>query len=337
MWSDCSFFGWPSVKIRFAKSDSNDTVELQPLSSLPIHIVSENNFPTAAGLASSASGFAALVYTIATLYQLPSSPSELSKIARTGSGSACRSLFGGYVAWEMGAQTDGEDSLAVQVAPVEHWSEMDAIVCVVSDAKKGTPSTAGMQQTIATSALAEHRIKYVVPERMTLISDAIKNHDFDMFAQITMKDSNQFHAICLDTDPPIFYLNDVSRAIITAVTELNRASLAAGQGYLAAYTFDAGPNAVIYALRKNSKAIVNLITRYFPIEYDDKQKLFAGANEKPGTLPLPTGFNSAVIPTFPSGSVKEIIHSRVGDGPRKLGGESSLIGSNGLPKKLAGQ
>ncbi|RFU36177.1 hypothetical protein B7463_g174, partial [Scytalidium lignicola] len=97
---------------------------LPKLSTLPLRIVSENNFPTAAGLASSAAGFAALVRAIADLYELPSSPTDLSRIARQGSGSACRSLFGGYVAWQMGSKADGSDSVAVEVAPQSHWPEM---------------------------------------------------------------------------------------------------------------------------------------------------------------------------------------------------------------------
>lgn len=133
------------------------------LSSWPLRICSENNFPTAAGLASSASGFAALIYTLATLFGLPPAVdnSQLSRIARQGSGSACRSLFGGFVAWQGGEKADGSDSLAVQVASREHWPDLHALICVVSDAKKGTPSTAGMQRTVATSPLLQHRIKDV--------------------------------------------------------------------------------------------------------------------------------------------------------------------------------
>ena len=82
------------------------------LSTMHLKIVSENNFPTAAGLASSAAGFAALVRAIANLYQLALSPTDLSRIARQGSGSACRSLMGGYVAWNRGEKADGSDSVA---------------------------------------------------------------------------------------------------------------------------------------------------------------------------------------------------------------------------------
>lgn len=140
---------------------------LPKIASLPLKIVSQNNFPTAAGLASSAAGFAALVRAIANLYELPSSPTELSRIARQGSGSACRSLFGGYVAWQMGGKDDGSDSVAVEVAPASHWPTMRALILVVSAEKKDVSSTSGMQITVSTSKLFPRRVEVVVPEHMT--------------------------------------------------------------------------------------------------------------------------------------------------------------------------
>jgi len=110
------------LRARRARLEEADS-SLPKLAAMPLRLVSENNFPTAAGLASSAAGFAALVQAIANLYQLPDSPSELSLIARQGSGSACRSLFGGYVAWRMGSAADGTDSKADQVAPASHWPQ----------------------------------------------------------------------------------------------------------------------------------------------------------------------------------------------------------------------
>lgn len=237
-----------------------------------IRICSENNFPTAAGLASSASGFAALVYTLGSLFELQPEidNSQLSRIARQGSGSACRSLFGGFVAWQGGNKPDGSDSLAVEVAPREHWPDLQALICVVSDAKKGTPSTAGMQRTVATSPFLQHRIKEVVPQRMKDISAAIQARDFNTFAAITMADSNNFHATCLDTTPPIFYMNDVSRSIVQLIEELNRAAEEQGKGKVAAYTYDAGPNAVLYAPKENVPLVLQLIRHYYPnADFDD--------------------------------------------------------------------
>ncbi|KAH8107727.1 GHMP kinase [Cristinia sonorae] len=305
------------------------------LSSFAVHIASRNNFPTAAGLASSASGFAALVSSLAALYKLPATPSELSLISRQGSGSACRSLFGGFVAWEMGSAADGSDSYAVEVAPQSHWPDIHALICVVSDDKKGTSSTSGMQRTVETSPLLQHRIKNVVPERMKAISEAILAKDFDTFARITMQDSNQFHAVCLDTDPPIFYMNDVSRSIIALVTEYNRVSVENGGKLKAAYTYDAGPNAVIYAPKENLKEIVSMIIRYFPQAEPFKDPFGLFANESLGSGRVVPGFNEAVAKPFEVGAVKGLIHTRVGDGPRVLGSEEGLLGENGLPKQLA--
>ncbi|KAF8588702.1 Diphosphomevalonate decarboxylase [Ramaria rubella] len=304
------------------------------LSKFAVHICSYNNFPTAAGLASSASGFAALVVSLSALYKLPASASELSLIARQGSGSACRSLMGGFVAWEQGIKQDGSDSFAIQVAPREHWPELHALIVVVSDEKKGTSSTAGMQRTVETSALLQHRIKNVVPFRMASISDAIRTKNFDAFAQITMQDSNQFHAVALDTDPPIFYMNDISRAIITLIVEYNRASVATGGRLKAAYTYDAGPNAVIYAPQENLRDIINLIVAYFPQSqaFNDPFGLFGSSNGLPGELPLPKGFNTHVAKKFDFDAVKNIIHTRIGDSPRVLGDDDTLLGTDGLPK-----
>ncbi|KAF2430686.1 diphosphomevalonate decarboxylase [Tothia fuscella] len=239
-----------SLRSELEKSDAS----LPKLSTQKLKIVSENNFPTAAGLASSAAGFAALVRAIADLYQLTATPTELSRIARQGSGSACRSLFGGYVSWEMGSAADGSDSLATEVAPSSHWPNIRAIILVASSAKKGVSSTSGMQQTVATSELFSHRAKVLVPERMTKMKDAIKRKDFAAFAELTMRDSNGFHATCADTYPPIFYLNDTSRAAIRVVENINAA---AGRS-IAAYTFDAGPNAVVYYLAEDEGAVAGV-------------------------------------------------------------------------------
>ena len=157
------------------------------------------------------------------------------------------------MAWRAGSAKDGSDSIAEEIAPESHWPEMRALILVVSADKKGVPSTAGMQTTVETSKLFPLRPNEIVPKRMAEMEEAIQAKDFPTFAKITMQDSNQFHAVALDTDPPIFYMNDVSRAIIALIVEFNRASVAAGGPIRAAYTYDAGPNAVIYALDKDVK------------------------------------------------------------------------------------
>lgn len=183
-----------------------------------LHICSENNFPTAAGLASSAAGYAGLVFSLAALYNIKG---DISGIARQGSGSACRSIYGGFVCWKKGERADGEDSLAVQIAPSSHWPQLHLLILVVSDTKKTYSSSSGMKTSVQTSKLLKYRAENVVPQRTRDIIDAIDKHNFEKFAKLTMEDSNQFHAVCLDTYPPCFYMNDVSRAIIELIHKYN--------------------------------------------------------------------------------------------------------------------
>jgi len=207
---------------------------------MKLKIDSINTVPTASGLASSASGIAALAFALIKLYGLEAkfSLSELSAIARLGSGSACRSLFGGLVHWH------GE-----AVEEVGWWEQLNGFVLIFNEERKKIPSSNGMQQTVQTSSLFSHRINAIVPERIQSILTAIKNRNFELFAELAMKDSNTFHACCMDTFPPIFYLNSESMRLIAAVHEYN-----SGLGRVAiGYTFDAGPNAVVFGLNEDPK------------------------------------------------------------------------------------
>ena len=205
-----------------------------------LKIYSLNTVPTASGLASSASGIAALSYALIKLYRLDTlfPLSKLSGIARLGSGSACRSLFGGLVHWK------GEI-----VEKISDWPELNGYVLVLNAEKKKIPSTEGMQNTVKTSSLFQYRVERVVPERTVEMLEAIKARNFEEFAQLAMKDSNSFHACCMDTFPPISYLNPESFQVISAVHEFNEEIGRVAIGY----TFDAGPNAVIYGLKDDPK------------------------------------------------------------------------------------
>ncbi|KAM4631319.1 diphosphomevalonate decarboxylase isoform 2-T2 [Polymixia lowei] len=246
-------------------SDGDPSVDVTGLSH-KVHICSVNNFPTAAGLASSAAGFACLVFTLARVYGVEG---ELSGIARQGSGSACRSMHGGFVQWIMGHQEDGKDSLAQQVEPETHWPELRVLVLVASVERKPIGSTSGMQTSVQTSCLLKHRADSVVPGRMEEMIEAVHRKDFSTFAELTMKDSNQFHATCLDTYPPIFYLNNVSHQVISLVHQYNSHY----KETRVAYTFDAGPNAVIYTLQEHVTEFVQVVSHFFPPETNGGQFL----------------------------------------------------------------
>nr|CAG4641936.1 EOG090X0AX4 [Eurycercus lamellatus] len=222
-----------------AQSKNDDTVQR---SKWKVAINSENNFPTKAGLASSASGYACLVYTLSKLYGLESTSSELSALARRGSGSACRSLFGGFVRWFH----QSEPCIARPVAGADHWPELRCLVAVISNHSKTIGSTEGMRRSTLTSQLLQQRVNFVVPHRVEEMQQAILEKNFVKFAELTMQDSNQFHAICLDTYPPLFYMNATSQAIIGLVHRYNEFR----RETKVAYTFDAGPNAVLFMEEK---------------------------------------------------------------------------------------
>lgn len=302
------------LRARLEASDSS----LPKISTLPLRIVSENNFPTAAGLASSAAGFAALIRAIADLYKLSNSPTELSRIARQGSGSACRSLFGGYVAWEMGSKVDGSDSQAVEVTPASHWPEMRALILVASSEKKGISSTSGMQTTVATSDLFKRRAEVVVPKHMELMKKAAQARDFETFGKVTMMESNSFHATCLDTFPPILYLNDTSRAAMQTVQNINDK---AGK-IIAAYTNDAGPNTVVYYEEKNTDAVLGVFKSFLAgTEGWETAKTGIKLQETSHVDPR-TG---AVL----TNGVSQVILTGVGSGPISV--KDSLIKADGTP------
>ncbi|XP_050760259.1 diphosphomevalonate decarboxylase [Gymnogyps californianus] len=298
-----------------------------PLSlSYKIHIATENNFPTAAGLASSAAGYACLVSALARLYGVEG---ELSEVARRGSGSACRSMLGGFVQWQRGERPDGRDSLAHQVAPETHWPELRVLVLVVSGEKKQVGSTAGMQTSVDTSPLLKHRAEAVVPERLALMMRHIRERDFEGFGQLTMRDSNQFHATCLDTFPPIFYLNDLSRHIIALAHRFN-----AHHGRTkVAYTFDAGPNAVIFTLADTVAEFVEVVRRSFPPAANGDQFV---RGLPVGSASLPEELLAAVVMEPVPGAVRYILHTKPGPGPQLVDDPSQhLLGADGLPHRCA--
>lgn len=248
----------------FKDENGNVLIAKEEWKDYKISVTSENNFPTAAGLASSASGLACFTGCLASLFGFEEKfPNELTIIARQGSGSACRSLYGGWVKWLMGSAPDGSDSLAVQVADEAHWPEMRVLILVAFGGQKEVPSTGGMTTTVATSELLAYRASNIVEKRMQDMEKAILAKDFGLFAECTMKDSNQFHATCLDTYPPIFYLNQTSKHIINIIHALNDHAKSQNKPPVAAYTFDAGPNAVIYCLDENLEQLLSLFTQLF--------------------------------------------------------------------------
>lgn len=289
-----------------------------------LSICSENNFPTAAGLASSAAGFACLVSALAQIYEVKT---NISTIARMGSGSACRSVFGGWVRWHKGETSEGSDSIAIQVAPETHWPEMRVLILVVDDQKKTYSSTSGMRTSVETSEFLRYRAEKIVPQRTAEMVDAIKNRNFEKFARLTMQDSNQFHSVCLDTYPPCFYLNDTSRTIIELVHRYNQFK---GETVIA-YTFDAGPNACLYLLEESVAEVIGMLNYVFPPKPSIISDYFRGI--KPPTITLDEKLTSTISNyQQKEGKLKYLIYTKVGDGPRILEVSEHLLTESGVPK-----
>lgn len=182
---------------------------------------------------------------------------------------------------------------------------MRALILVVSADRKGVSSTAGMQATVKTSPLFQTRTNEVVPRAMAEMETAILARDFDAFGRITMRESNSFHATCLDTEPPIFYLNDVSRAAVRAVEVINER---AGR-VVAAYTFDAGPNAVVYYLEEDGEKVVGVFKALLGGKggWEGERGLAVNAAEE-------HGFEEKVAGTLREG-VSRVILTGIGEGP----------------------
>ncbi|MDO9131348.1 MAG: diphosphomevalonate decarboxylase [Anaerolineales bacterium] len=211
-------------------------------------VVSENNFPSGAGIASSASAFAALALAASQAAGLDLSEAELSRLARRGSGSACRSIPGGFVEWQAG--TDDADSFAFSIAPPEHWPLADC-VAVISCAHKATGSTEG-HALAATSPLQAARVADA-PRRLDLCRRAILSRDFEAFAEIVELDSNLMHAVMMTSNPPLFYWQPATLTIMQAVREW-RAS-----GLPVCYTIDAGPNVHVITEAAEAERVADLL------------------------------------------------------------------------------
>lgn len=195
------------------------------------HIMSENNFPTGSGIASSASAFAALTLAASTALGLEIGEKDLTRIARRGSGSACRSIPTGFVEWTAG-ETDS-DSYSFSIASPEFWDLTDCIAIVQTEQKK-VGSTEG--HTLArTSPLQRARVEDA-PRRLDTCRNAIQTRDFNELASIIELDSTMMHAVMMTSTPPLIYWDPATLNIIKAVAAWRKT------GIPVACSIDAGPN-----------------------------------------------------------------------------------------------
>ncbi|MBK9122699.1 MAG: diphosphomevalonate decarboxylase [Chloroflexi bacterium] len=196
-----------------------------------VDVQSQNNFPMGAGIASSASSFAALTVAAVAAAGITLPERELSALARLGSGSASRSVPGGYVEWVAG-ETD-QSSYAFSIAGPDHWDLVD-VVAVISDAHKDVGSREG-HAVAATSEFQSERVS-TANGRIDTCRAALLERNFTQLAQVVEHDSDMMHAVMMTSSPPLFYWLPGSLELMAAVRRWR------SEGLQVCYTLDAGPN-----------------------------------------------------------------------------------------------
>ncbi|MCH5461447.1 diphosphomevalonate decarboxylase [Secundilactobacillus sp. HBUAS58055] len=198
-------------------------------------VITKNFVPTAAGLASSASGFAALAGAASRAAGLNLNRRDLSRLARRGSGSATRSIFGGFAAWQQ-----GQDDATSYAYPIDEQPTWDiAVVALVLNAKqKKISSRVGMRLAVETSPFYSAWIKASQADFET-VKTAIQNEDFELLGHTSEQNAMRMHALTLSSDPNFTYFNADSIQAMNMVKELRL------QGISCYFTMDAGPNVKI--------------------------------------------------------------------------------------------
>ncbi|MCF3943835.1 diphosphomevalonate decarboxylase [Oceanobacillus alkalisoli] len=217
------------------------------------HVASDNQVPTAAGFASSASGFAALAAAASKAIGLDLDPKELSRLTRRGSGSSSRSIYGGFAEWQMGEKEDGSDSYAVSIADENHWDIRMAGVVLTSEMKK-ISSRAGMRRTVETSPFYEGWLKSI-PEDLSGIKEAIQEKDFIRVGEIAEANCLKMHATSLGAKPPFTYWLDSTIRVMHQVQEMRE------QGIPAYFTIDAGPNVKVLYLPEHESQVERILRK----------------------------------------------------------------------------
>jgi diphosphomevalonate decarboxylase len=197
-------------------------------------IVSGNDFPTGAGLASSASGFAALAVAADRALGTCLDPSALSRLARRGSGSAARSIFGGFVEMAAGTRADGEDAFAAPLLDAAAWP-LTVVIAITTRAAKSTSSRAGMDLSRRTSPFYRDWIATGAGD-LDAARSAIHLRDFDKLAEVGEASCLAMHAVMLSTRPGLIYWNGATVECMQRVRGLRER-----EGVGVFFTIDAGP------------------------------------------------------------------------------------------------
>jgi diphosphomevalonate decarboxylase len=217
-------------------------------------VTSDNDVPTASGLASSASGFAALAVAATRAAGLAASPAELSELARLGSGSAARSIFGGFVEMARGERADGRDAIAAPVAGGDAWHDLRLVVAVTSEAAKAIGSTEAMERTARTSP---YYAAWIASVRADLAEAraAIAARDLRRLGAVAERSALRMHASALAAEPGILYWTPATLAALATVSGLRAAGVAAF------FTIDAGPHVKVLCAAADAPGVAEALLR----------------------------------------------------------------------------
>ncbi|EOL47726.1 diphosphomevalonate decarboxylase [Enterococcus caccae] len=234
-----------------------DLVRQQYKFSLFAKVESQNFVPTAAGLASSASGLAALAGACSAALELPLDETELSRLARRGSGSACRSIFGGFAEWQKG---DSDQSSFAQAIPADGWeNELAMLFVLVDDGVKDISSRDGMKRTVETSSFYSGWLETIDADLATA-KQAIAKKDFNKLGEVTEANGLRMHGTTLGAVPPFTYWSPESLNVMQLVRAARK------QGLACYFTMDAGPNVKILVEKKNLTALKNFLADHLSEE-----------------------------------------------------------------------
>ncbi len=213
-------------------------------------VISENSFSAGAGLASSASGFAALTLAATAALSLQLTERQLSSLARFGSGSASRSIPAGFVEWV--AQPQPGETYATSIAPPEHWALVDCIA-IIDKSHKAVGSELGMRAA-ATSPFQKARVDDA-NRRLNLCRSAVHECNFDRLSAVTELDSNMMHAVMMTSNPPLYYWQPTSFAVMSAVKGWQK------EGLPVTFTLDAGPNVHVITPKPYANEVIEHLSR----------------------------------------------------------------------------
>ncbi|MES1928473.1 diphosphomevalonate decarboxylase [Salinisphaera dokdonensis CL-ES53] len=196
-------------------------------------VESWNNFPTGAGLASSASGFAALALAATRAAGLDLDARELSILARQGSGSAARSLFGGFVEMHRGTRDDGSDAFAEPMLDAAEWP-LDIVVAITDRAPKTVNSSTGMSGLADRSDYYNAWVSHADGD-LDAMRESIAARDFETVGALAEMSCLKLHGLMMSTRPGLIYWNPATVAAMQAVRALR------SDGVPVYFTIDAGP------------------------------------------------------------------------------------------------